>query len=289
MQSRVHLGGHVPAFHHPGTATGFISDFINSAIYEYASNGTQIGTISGGSLACPQGMSTDPSGNLYVANSCDDDTLIYAPPYTGTPTTLTGTGAEPADAAVDSAGNVAVSNFDGTVSCYVGGATSPTSVISGFGEVFFLAFDAAGNIYLDGFDANFNVAVGEIIGGCVSGTTITELTTSNTIAFPGGVQVTQSGLIAIDDQEALAIYNYNPPTGNSLGSPASTTPLSNASDPVTITLAPHNHAVITADAGLDGAQEYRYPAGGTAVKSVTFNNGGLPIGTAIVPTSQFDL
>ena len=63
------------------------------------------------------------------------------------------------------------------------------------------------------------------------GTTFTTLTTANSISFPGGVEVTTKGKIAIDDQLGAAVFTYNPPKNGSLGTPIKTTALTGSGWP----------------------------------------------------------
>lgn len=271
----------------------FFSDYIRNAVYIYA-HGKRIATLTG--FANPSGLATDASANLYVANEGAANILEYAPPYSRTPTTLNDPGQFPVDVAVDSHGNVAACSLGspsfgaGSVSFYPPGSSNPTNTISSTSlrEVYFCAFDANGNLYLDGLDPTYSFFIaGEIVGG-ISGTAITTLTTTNTILYPGGVQVTTNGQIAFMDQgPGPAIYSYNPPVSGSLGSPVATTPLTGANDPVSFAFDKGITDVFIADAGLVSATKYAYPAGGSPLRSHKLPAGGLPIGAAITPTEQY--
>ncbi len=283
----------------------FFSDYVDNAVYVYSVTGrrdTHIATLTG--FTNPAGLATDTSGSLYVANEGAANILVYAPPYTGTPTTLNDPGQLPIDVAVDSHGNVAACNLYSTsygpasVSFYAAGSTNPTSTIStaAIAEIYFCAFDANGNLYLDGYEfvlgagggfGFYRVVAGEIAGG-INGTAITALKTGNTINYPGGVQVTTGGQIAIMDQgPGPAIYTYNPPESGSLGSPVATTSLGGSFDPVTFVFDKTAKRVFTADAESDSWNEYAYPAGGSPLHSHPLPRGGLPIGVAITPTEQY--
>jgi hypothetical protein len=280
---------------------GFVSDFEggpngSGTIYVINVSGTVVAQLAGTEF--PQGMQVTNNHNayghspaLFVANSGGDNILIYTS-LNGTPTALSNGGVEPADVAVDNHGNVAATNIQtGTVSCFTNGSLTATTVTGGnFLEAFFGAFDSSGNFWLDGFNTSGNVAVGEIVGGCAAtNPTITAVTTSNTIGFPGGVQVANNGDIAIDDQEGTGsgpvINNYKV-SGSSLTLDTQT-PLTGAGDPVSITLTPGSHSVLEADAALLNAALYPYPAGGNPSKVITLPGAVLPIGTAIYPSESY--
>lgn len=88
-------------------------------------------------------LAIDPAGNVFVATcgaGClspgPDKVLVYAPPYTGTPVTIT-TGVDfPYSLVVDGAGNLFVSNEDGpTVTEYAPPYTgAPIATLTGFAQ-----------------------------------------------------------------------------------------------------------------------------------------------------------
>ena len=100
-------------------AKRFISDFVRNTVYIYAHR-NRIAALKG--FTNPSGLATDGSGNLYVANEGAANILVYAPPYTGAPTTLNDSGQFPADVAVDSHGNVAACSL-GSPSFGAGGVS----------------------------------------------------------------------------------------------------------------------------------------------------------------------
>jgi len=264
-----------------------ISDAADNVVNVYDPSGNQLAQLTG--FSEPQGMASDIKGNLYVADTANSRVQVYAAGFKGTPQTLSDPGQFPAG--VDSFSNgkfVAVTNIistsggPGSVSIFKSGVLMSTITSSSIGRAYFCAFDATGNLYLDGTDPNGAVIVGEILGATTGGTTFATLTTGNAITFPGGVQVTTTGQIAIDDQSGFAVFTYNPPSGGSLGSPVATTPLTGASDPVTYAFTNDMADLYTADAGLGVSEEFAYPAGGAPASSITV--GGQPIGAAVIPT-----
>ncbi len=273
----------------PGRAFVFVSAYFTNSVYAYDTAGRLVATLGG--FNAPSGLATDASGTLYVADTGNSRVQVYRPPYNGKPTTLSD-GQEPEDVAVDASGNVAVTNYEtsygrkATIDFYAKGSTKPTRVISSksFAYFDFCAFDKAGNLFLDGFGAT--AEVGEVVGG-IRGTSITNLTTGNALAYAGGVGVTKTGLISILDSQRRAIYSYDPPTNGNLGSPIQSTSLSGASNPLGIAFAPDNTHVAVADVNLGELLVYRFPAGGLALAGVTLPGFGRAFGVAIVPTEQY--
>ena len=270
----------------------FVSDAGSNVVYIYNQHGKLLGQLTG--LSEPQGITSDGKGNLYVADTADNDIKIYAPPYKHAPKVLNDPGQYPTDvSALDDGAFLAVTNIisasggPGSVTLYKKGHTGPTISSSDFARMYFCAFDAKGNLYVDGEDASGNFVIGEIPHLTTGGKKLKTLSYNATIGFPGGIAVTTGGKIAILDQEADAIYTFNPPVKGSLGSPIATTPLDGASGPATFAFTQSNKDLWTIDAGADSAavDEFAYPAGGNPVKTVPVNEGEL-IGIAIVPAAK---
>ncbi|MGA2761347.1 MAG: hypothetical protein ABSF08_13635 [Candidatus Cybelea sp.] len=295
---------------HAGTKAGetaFISDANNHAVY-IVRQGQVAATLD---VDGPAGLAVDASHNLYVANVAGSNILVYAPPYNGTPTTLTDPGFRPNGVAVDAKGNVAVTSYEsnsygfGSIAFYAKGATSPTKVIladSKFAGDYYCAFDASGNLYLDSKNGSGPFEAGEVVGG-IAGKVVKPLTTANLLQNPGGVQVTKSGQIAILDQSngsgSPTIYTYGPPSHGSLGKPVATTPLSSANDAVAFAFEGRDdHFVLTADtfSALPGTkrvegdhedqigqtQLFNYP-GGSIVTTVRLPYNTVLVGVALNP------
>ncbi len=286
----------------PSGGAAFVSDYNNNAVYVLNASGTVTATLTG--FTNPEGLATDSAGDLYVANTGAQNVVELAPPYTGPPlATFNDSGEYPGDVAVDANGNLAVTNLEttagaaGNIVFYRAGSTSPTGSASSptFTSPRFCAFDKYGDLALDDND-QFNtgaVNIGGVVGGINGNGTIVTLTTNNSITFPGGVQVSSSGQLAVLDQigdgSGPAIYTYNAPTTLNLGSPASTTLLANDDDPAGFAFLPGSTLVLTVDAVFDSVLLYDYPAGGSPIKTEGGAPGGAPIGVAIDPTEQFTL
>ncbi len=279
----------------PFNAFAFIAHSSENAVYVIDAGGSIIATLKGNGLSAPEGLSvTNHPRELYVANFSGKNILVYTP--TGPSTSLNDAGHGPNDVAVDGRGNVAVSNSDGTVTCFAPGATSPTSTIRGLYRValIFGKFDAAGDLYVIYNSAASPPQVGEIVGGCAGGTTITPLTTNNTFNYyVTGIQVESNGDIAIAENGSSGppnfIYSYNPPVGGRLGSPVTTTSLTGPSFIQSFAFTPGSHFVLTAGAAPDEANVYAFPAGGSAIMSVNLPGQGLGYaeGAALSPSEEY--
>jgi len=269
----------------------FATNYGYGYIYVYDTTGKMITEITG--LSGPQGLTVDQKGNLYCADTNNSNVLVYKPPYTKSPTTLSDANWYPAGVAVLTIGKntwVAASNICSAPDCTQGGFTiykngkeqTPFQSSSIY-RVYFVDFDKKGNLYADGENSSGSVVVGWVPGATKGKTTFDVLTTGNSIEFPGGVQVTSKGDIAIDDQEGYAVYTYKPPVKGSLGSPIATTSLSGASDVVEFALTANNKDLWGGDYGNSAADEWAYTAGGSAVTSFSTE---YPIGIAVYPADK---
>lgn len=267
----------------------FVSDAANNVVDIYNTAGKQLAQLTG--FSEPQGLATDSKGNLYVADTANSRIQVYAPPYTKTPKSYADSGQYPAGVSVKIVGKVtyvgvtniiSTSGGPGSVTIYKNGKAGAAISNSNFGRVYFDSFDASGNLYIDGENSSGAVVVGEIAKATTTGKKIAVLKTKNSIEFPGGIEVTTKGLIAIDDQDAATVYSYKAPVKGSLGNPAHTTPVTGSSDAVTFAFTSTNADLWTADAGNEDSAEFAYPKGGSALHSIPVT-GGEPIGVAIVP------
>ncbi len=305
MQSRVRTTpstGHIgKAGSCPSAPVGFISDINTNQVYEIDSTGTVCATLTG--FSEPQGMATDKSGNLYVANTTASNILEIQPSSGNVIATYSDPGEYPTDVCVaNNSGNFAVPAIEttsggaGNIALYTAGNTSgPTGTASGstYTSPRFCAFDKQMNAFaFDDYDL-FNtgaINAGAILPGNYTGTkNIVPINLSNSLTFPGGVQVNTANQLVIDDQGSGSggtLYTYSQSGLNFTVS--ATTSLTQSIDPVTFAFGPGSTLALTADASLAAAQLYKYPAGGPPVLTVPLS-GSLPIGAAINPTEQFAL
>lgn len=272
-----------------------MSDLGRDTVNAYTPAGKLVAKITG--FHQPQGLATDASGNIYVVNTLASNVLVYKNDYKTRISTLNNAGELAIGVGVDlTTGLIGVTNAGtkagapGSVEFYAKGTTTPCVTVknSRWQRVYFGAFDNAGDFYVDGFDTAARVLVGVVKGGCKA-TTITTLTTPNTLYFPGGVQVSPTGALAVLDQQALAVYTYKPALSGSLGAPVSTTNLSGASDPVSFAFNSAGNALWEADAAYVNPEpraiEFTFPAGkeGPQYPIAGFDQ---PIGIVVTPPAH---
>jgi hypothetical protein len=271
----------------------FVSDFNNDFVSIFNPKGKQLAQITG--LVNPQALAIDAKGNLYVANTGGSEILVYAPPYKKAPKTISDSGQYPVGISVLNNGEfIAVSNIfttssgPGSVTLYKNGKQTANVTSSTFAKAYFCGFDANGNLYVDGLDSNASPVVGEIVKATKGGKTISNLTTGNTIVFPGDINVTAKGEIAIGDQgngAGSSVYTYKAPKKGSLGTPVATTALTGTGDDVTFALTSTDKDLWIADALNLNSAEYAYPKGGSAITSFSVSGASELIGVAVSPAS----
>ncbi len=255
------------------TAAVVVSDILANTVSVFSAKGKAVATITG--FVEPQGLAGDKTGNIYIANTGSSNVVVYKKDYKTLVETLADVNQYPAGVSVSTKGLVAVTNListsngAGSVSIYKAGATTPCVTISdtNFAKAYFDAFDAKGDLYVDGLNSLGAFVVGEIPAASCTSQAITSLTTGNSVGFPGGIEVTKSGEVAIDDQAAGSIYTYNTPVAGSLGTPVTTTPLTGAGDAVTFSFTSTLKTVWDAD-GDGTANSFAYPAGGSPISTI---------------------
>jgi hypothetical protein len=269
----------------------YVSDVGTGSVqvFDYP-KGTNVGTITG--FGYPQGVCSDSSGNVYVADGGSAQVFKYAHGGTSPVAILSDAGEFPASCAVDpSTGNLAVSNilsssqFEiGSVSVYPSGSTTPTTYTDpDYAREYFLGYDNASNLYVDGIDSRANTFR---YAKMTPNGTFTEIKIKGAnITFPGGVQVLGSN-VAVGDQDGAAFGRPDVYQVSSSGKVVSKSTLATSNggrigDLLEFTLTPANSPKqIIAPDGIGGAAYVNAWPKGTYGSSIS---GGLvnPLGTAL--------
>ena len=202
------------------------------------------------SINAPIGITTDTSGNLYIADYSNNDIVEVTPSgaastYSTDPNALIN---GPADVAFSPEGMLYEANSGGNNVIAVPGGGSPATVFtdvgttpvalafsgdgqswpmyvvnSGDGTISSVASDGTSTQFASGFglpnaiatDSAGNVYVGDCNNGTISEMDPTGATTTVVVSglnCPGGIKFDASGNMYIFDSGAAAIYKYNPNT-----------------------------------------------------------------------------
>ena len=242
----------------------YFSNFYGSGTlleFDYPKSKSPIGSISfNGGYFCTKGART-----FWVTGS---DGVTEFKVGGATPIRTLKTGDYTSGCAVDPAtGDLAVLNvIPGGVTIFHK-ARGKGKVISGSGEAYNDGYDDQSNLFVDGSSSRGFTLV-ELKKGSSAFVTIT---TSNTVEFPGSVQL-DGKYLTVTDQEAGAIYRYAVSGTNA--TLKGTVLLSGSSDCAQTWIA--RPYVYCADAGNDDGEVFKYPAGGSSI--ATFSGIDFPFG-----------
>jgi hypothetical protein len=296
-----------PSFMDPkavGKPLIFVVDGFNNVLYIFLQGKSHeaVGQITG-STGFFSGAATDAARNLYLTD--ESSTLVYAPPYTGTPKDLQDAGNAAWDVAVSRAGVVGVANDctlpscglnTGSLTFYAANSTIPCATVAVNANVQYVAFDKKGDLFFAGvytpphgrLAMQGSPVIGEVKGDCTAKTSVI-LSTNNSIRGYA-VHVDKSDRIAILDYSVsglFTIYTYNHPKHASLGDPVSTTPLTTPNAFINdFAFVASGADVYTAEqtaSGLGFSNEYDYPTGGTPESAIEVTPNGGPTGVAVTP------
>jgi hypothetical protein len=282
----------------------FIADLPVDAVDIYLQGGDNklVGQITG--LDHPYAVATDAARNLYVANYLRLGVQVYAPPYTGSPLYSLDTGDYTADyIGISSRGVVAVSNYctdpncfpySSFVSFFAPNSTTPCATVTSDASVKYLwsgSFDRSGNFFTNGFDSTNESVLGEITGGCAA-KTMTVLTAGDNNGWLGAIHVNKMDQPSAPDTDPpgsgpVVLYTYARATkGGSLGNPIATTML-DGSNRIAISedfaFQSSGDSLYLPDTSGENVNEYAYPAGGAAERTIRLGNGHIAYGVAVTP------
>jgi hypothetical protein len=188
-----------------GSQLLYAANKVGSVVDIYSVPGySKVGRISNG-IEEPEGIATDESGNLYVANAGGDSVTIYKPETTSPYRTLASSHT-PDDVAVATNGYVLVGDQGGGVDVYDPGKTSPSARLtnSGISIVRGVAVDANNNVYAAGTNASSEGVVIEYAGMSGGGTNLD----LHDLESPLGVLIDKNDDVVVSDVTANKIFIF---------------------------------------------------------------------------------
>jgi hypothetical protein len=254
-----------------------------NALYGYSLRHLRLTYYTTTGLNFPQGITTDGSGAVYVANTYGYNILKFEPPATSPVQRIKDSGFRPDDVAVDANANIWVANFcTKTPTCAPGnvreysaaGDLLLTITCPNLERYYFLAVDQRNNVVVAGESHSTGGAAGEIVHGTSSCAPLKAIV----VAFPGGVQFTKDGDLTVTDQVYSVMYTYARPKFETL---LHTTDLLNIPSPVENAFEKGDSFVWYSVAGYNGVYQFAYPSGGYATNSLS--GFSFPTGVAIGP------
>ncbi len=252
----------------------YISNFYNSTLleFDYPKGDSSIGSLSGDD---PQGECTQTGKkNFWQVNSGDDDIDEYAFGGTSPIASVSESAGEAAGCSVSKSGDLAVSILgSGDVVIFTNHTGSGTTVADGLDSTYFIAYDPKGDLFVDGITEQDTYGMSEMAAGSSS---FKEVTLPNTPEFPGGLQW-DGKYMTFNDQEAHEIYQYT--VSGDVATLEGTVDLNGTSDCVQTWIA--KKLVYCPDAGYENATVFKYPAGGSALATLS-GSFDLPIGAVSV-------
>jgi hypothetical protein len=257
----------------------YVSDTVTSDVYVFSyPKGKLLQTLTG--FTDPAGECVDKKGDVFVANTGENNVVEYAHGGTTSKATLKDPGYFPIGCSVDPAtGDLAVTNesptssASGNVVVYVRAKGSPTGnyTDSAMPEPLLCGYDDAGDLFVDGLGQTSPFEFAELRSGAKK---LANVTLNRHIAHAGGVQWDGSH-VAVGDQSTNTIYQVD--VSGKHGKAVGSTQLGGATQVFQFWIA--GAKVIGADAYGGDVGIWKYPAGGVPVKII----GGLyaPLGVTV--------
>jgi hypothetical protein len=258
----------------------YVSDTDTSRVYVFTYPGGKLEqTLS--DFRDPGGECADANGDVFITNTGDENVIEYAHGATKPSATLSDSNWFPIGCAVDpKTGNLAVTNFssgssgpgDVAIYAHAKGKAKHQYSDAAITGMLLCGYDASGNLFVDGFPTGSSgFAFAELPTGKSK---FVNVTLNQSIQTPGGVQW-DGKYVAVGDQSADAIYRFA--VSGTKGTKAGTTPLNGGSAVFQFWI--DGTRVIGPDSSSGDVKLWKYPAGGTAVKTID----GLyaPLGTAV--------
>jgi hypothetical protein len=252
----------------------YVSDSSKFDVFVYTyPQGTLSQTLTG--FGDPNGLCVDKKGDVFVTDQVNEDVVEYAHGGSTPIATLSDAEHKPADCAVNPKnGDLAVTNIQNDTTT---GAHGPASVAifkpnssklsklymdKAFASFRYCGYDPKGNLYINGYNKNgVKVLLAELPYGS---STFTTLKVSQTLFGPGGIQW-NGKYLAMSDQQS-EIYQFS--ISGSDATEHSSTSLEGSSSVYQFQIQGRDVAATSAgSASLVGI--WKYPAGGSAIKTIT--------------------
>lgn len=252
----------------------YVSNFYSSTLleFDYPKGDGSIGSLSGDD---PQGECTQTGKkNFWQVNSGDDDIDEYAFGGTSPIASVSESAGEAAGCSLSKSGDLAVSILgSGDVVIFTGHTGAGTTVADGLDSTYFIAYDPKGDLFVDGITESDTYGMSEMAAGSSS---FNAVSLPNTPEFPGGLQW-DGKYMTFNDQEAHEIYQYT--VSGDVATLEGTVDLNGTSDCVQTWIA--KKLVYCPDAGNENATVFKYPAGGSAIATLS-GSFDLPIGAVSI-------
>jgi hypothetical protein len=253
----------LPDRHTTSTKFEYVMGIYDTSIFDYPKGVQQIGTISNaGGQGCTNVLYGFGKGYFWIVsayNQIEEFKVLKKPIKT-----LSVSEGIPSSCAMDTSGDLAVGILFGSG----GGAivifkNSGSGIVIGtpLAEEYFDGYDNNGNLFADGINSSGQFELIELPKGS---STSQQITTSNTVEFPGSVQW-DGKYLTVFDQEANATYQYT--VSGTTATLKGTVSYSGSSDCAQTWIVPG--LVYCADAGNNDAEVFKYPAGGSAIAVLT--------------------
>jgi hypothetical protein len=149
---------------------------------------------------------------LLLASETNNKVLAYAPPYTGTPTSITNGVYQPATLAMDRAGDLFVTGRSAGVTEYAPPYTAAPSatVTSGIDQATALALDAASDLFVASYAGNTG-NTGAVTEYAVPYTAAPAVTITAGVAQPTALALDSSGNLFVMNFYTNTVTEYAPP------------------------------------------------------------------------------
>jgi hypothetical protein len=183
----------------------------------------------------------------------------------------------PSSCALDPAGDLVVGilrgSHSGDLVIFKNASGSGKRISTPLKDEYFEGYDNQGNLFFDGIGEDGTSQLEEMPKG---GSTIETISTSNTIELAGSIQW-DGTYVTVTDMAASAMYRYT--VSGTKATLEDTVRLAGAGECTQTWIA--NGIVFCADAGNNGGEIFKYPAGGSAIAKFK-GKFDLPLGTVAV-------